>query len=174
MITPMTGIAFWLGFFWRRTTVAGAWAAVLAAVAAWWLTAQSFFVNFLSGLAANETLRFAVAKGTALEMSLPWQMVFYLTSGTLAGIVVSIFTKAVAAEKLDNFYALVRTPVKAGEEVAAPCTLPVGAVVPAKRNIFAAGGFEIPAPSRTSVVGFIIGLLCAAALIVLVFLITRL
>lgn len=174
MITPMTGIAFWLGFFWRRTTVAGAWAAVLAAIAVWWLTAQSFFVNFLGGLAANETLRFAVAKGTALEMSLPWQMVFYLTAGTLAGIIVSLLTKPVAAAKLDNFYALVRTPVKAGEEVPAPCTLPVGAVVPAKRNIFAAGGIEIPAPSLTSVVGFIIGLLCAAALIVLVFMITRL
>ncbi len=174
MITPMTGIAFWLGFFWRRTTVAGAWAAVLAAVAAWWLSSQAFFANFLGGLSVNETLRFVVAKGSALDVSLPWQMVFYLTAGTLAGIIVSLLTKPVAAEKLDNFYALVRTPVRDGEEVAAPCTLPVGAVVPVKRTIFAAGGVEILMPSVRSVAGFIIGLLCAVALIVLVFLITRL
>ena len=174
MTSPVIGIAFWLGLFWRRTTVAGAWAATLTAAAVWWLTTQSFFVNFLGGLAANDNMRFVVSKGTGLEISLPWQMVFYLTAGTLAGIIVSLFTKPVAAEKLDNFYALIRTPVKAGEEITAPCTLPEGTVVPAKRCIFAKGGIEILVPSVTSVVGFTIGLFCAVALIGLVFLITKL
>jgi Na+/proline symporter len=174
MTSPVIGIAFWLGFFWRRTTVAGAWAATLTAAAVWWLTTQSFFVNFLCGLAANENMRFVVSKGAGLSTSLPWQMVFYLTAGTLAGIIVSLFTKPVAAEKLDNFYALIRTPVKAGEEVTAPCTLPAGTVVPVKRCIFDKGGIEILVPSVTSVVGFTIGLFCAVALIGLVFLITRL
>lgn len=174
MTSPIIGIAFWLGFFWRRTTVAGAWAATLTAAAVWWLTTQSFFVNFLCGLAANENMRFVVSRGTGLETGLPWQMVFYLTAGTLAGIIVSIFTKPVAAEKLDNFYALIRTPVKAGEEVTAPCTLPAGTIVPVKRCIFAKGGIEILVPSVTSVVGFAIGLFCVVALIGLVFLITRL
>ena len=174
MTSPIIGIAFWLGFFWRRTTVAGAWAATLTAAAVWWLTTQSFFVNFLCGLAANENMRFVVSKGAGPETALPWQMVFYLTAGTLAGIIVSIFTKPVAAEKLDNFYALIRTPVKAGEEVTAPCTLPAGTIVPVKRCIFAKGGIEILVPSVTSVVGFAIGLFCVVALIGLVFLITRL
>ena len=174
MTSPIIAIAFWLGFFWRRTTIAGAWAATLTAAVVWWLTTQSVFVNFLGGLAANENMRFVVSKGTGLEIGLPWQMVFYLTAGTLAGIIVSIFTKPVAAEKLDNFYALIRTPVKAGEEVTAPCTLPAGTIVPVKRCIFAKGGIEILVPSVTSVVGFAIGLFCVVALIGLVFLITRL
>ena len=92
----------------------------------------------------------------------------------MAGIIVSLFTKPVAADKLDNFYALIRTPVKAGEEITAPCTLPAGTIVPAKRKIFAKGGIEILVPSVTSVVGFAIGLFCVVALIGLVFLITRL
>ncbi|MBL7133250.1 MAG: hypothetical protein ISS78_04070, partial [Phycisphaerae bacterium] len=37
-IAPMMGIAFWLGLFWRRTTIAGAWAATLAALGVWLLT----------------------------------------------------------------------------------------------------------------------------------------
>jgi len=93
MTSPVIGIAFWLGFFWRRTTVAGAWAATLTAAAVWWLTTQQFFVNFLSGLAVNESMRFVVSKDTGFETALPWQMVFYLSAGTLAGIIVSLFTK---------------------------------------------------------------------------------
>ena len=32
MICPMMGITFWLGLFWRRTTVAGAWASCFTAL----------------------------------------------------------------------------------------------------------------------------------------------
>jgi len=49
-------------------------------------------------------------------------MIFYLSVGLLVNVVVSLFTKPVDKEKLDNFYALVRTPIKPGEQVAVPCT----------------------------------------------------
>ncbi len=172
-ISPMMGIAFWLGLFWRKTTVAGAWAATMSAFAVWWLTTQSFFISLIGKLPAAEALRFVVTKGDVSEIYLPWQMIFYLATGTLAGIIVSLFTKPATKEKLDKFYALARTPVKLGEKIPAPCTLPTDAVVPKKRNLFKSSNFEIPVPSRTSVVGFLVGCVCVAAIIYSVYLITQ-
>jgi len=172
-ISPMMGIAFWLGLFWRRTTVAGAWAATLTAFGLWWLTEQGFFISWLGGLPVAESLRFVFVKNGTPEIYLPWQMVFYLTAGLIAGIVVSLFTRPVDKKKLDNFYALVRTPVKPGEQVSAPCTLPSDAVVPEKRNIFPNTSLEIPIPSLTSVLGFLAGWGCVAAIIYSVYLIAK-
>ena len=172
-ISPMMGIAFWLGLFWRRTTVAGAWASTLTAFGVWWLTTQEFFISWLSGLPMAESLTFVFVKNGVAEVYLPWQMVFYLSAGTIVGIVVSLFTKPVAEEKLDNFYALVRTPVKPGEQVFVACTLPDDAVVPEKRNIFPNTSLEIAVPSRTSVVGFLVGWGCVAAIIYSVYLIAK-
>ena len=172
-ISPMMGIAFWLGLFWRRTTTAGAWASTLTAFGVWWLTTQEFFISWLSGLPMAESLTFVFEKNGAAEVYLPWQMVFYLSAGTIVGIVVSLFTKPVPEEKLDNFYALVRTPVKPGEQVSVPCTLPDDAEVPEKRNIFPNTSLEIAIPSRTSVIGFLAGWACVAAIIYSVYLIAK-
>jgi Na+/proline symporter len=172
-ISPMMGIAFWLGLFWRRTTAAGVWASTLTAFGVWWLTAQEFFISWLGSLSMAESLTIILVKDGVPEVYLPWQMVFYLSAGTIVGIVVSLFTKPVAKEKLDNFYALVRTPVKPGEQVSVPCTLPDDAVVPEKRNIFPNTSLEIAIPSRTSVVGFLAGWACVAAIIYSVYLIAK-
>ncbi len=171
MIPPMMGIVFWMGLFWRRTTVAGAWAATLTGFGTWWLTTQSFFVSFINNFPEAQSLRFVVERSTGQEIHLPWQMVFYLTGGLLAGIIASLLTKPVAKEKLDNFYALIRTPIKQGEKVPAPCTLPVDAVVPEKRNIFPNTSLEIPIPSVTSVLGFIAGWVFVGIIIYSVYLI---
>jgi Na+/proline symporter len=173
MISPMMGIAFWLGLFWRRTTVAGAWAATLAAFSAWWLTGREFFVSWLGGLPAAESLRFVFVKHGTPEVYLPWVMVFYLGAGALTAIIVSLITKPVAKEKLDNFYALVRTPVRPGEAIDTPCTLPAHTVVPPKRNIFGKTNLEIPIPSFTSIIGFLVGWGCVATIISLVYLVTK-
>jgi Na+/proline symporter len=127
----------------------------------------------LNNYLLEEAFIWEVSKERYIEIYFPWQMVFYLTGGTLMGIIVSLFTRPVAKEKLDNFYALIRTPVRPGEKVAAPCTLPEGAVVPEKRNIFPNTNFEISIPSLTSVVGFLIGWACVAAIIGSVYLIAR-
>jgi hypothetical protein len=92
-------------------------------------------------------------------------MIFYLAGGFLAGIVVSLFTKPVDEEKLDRFYALLRTPVEPGEKIQAPCTLPADATVPEKRNLFPNTSLEVPIPSRVSIIGFLAGWLCAAAIV---------
>ena len=173
MISPMMGIVFWMGLFWRRTTVAGAWAATLTAFGIWWLSTRSFFISFMSGFPGAESLRFVMEKSASPEIYLPWQMIFYLTGGLLAGIIVSLFTKQVAKEKLDNFYALIRTPIKPGEQVSAACTLPTDAVVPPKRNIFPNTSLELPVPSLTSVLGFLAGWGCVAIIIYVVYLIAN-
>ena len=172
-ISPMMGIAFWLGLFWRRTTVAGAWVSTLSAFGVWFLTTQGAFISWLGGLPMAESLRFIFVKDGLAEVYLPWQMVFYLSAGLVAGIVVSLFTRPVAKDKLEDFYALLRTPVKPGEHVDAPCTLPVGAVVPQRRNLFPNTSLEIAIPSRLSVLGFLIGWGCVAAIIYSVYLIAR-
>jgi Na+/proline symporter len=172
-ISPMMGIAFWLGFFWRRTTPAGAWAATLAIFAVWWLTSQQFFVSFLADWPAAQSLRFVIERNTGTEIYLPWQMVFYLSAGLIVGIVTSLLTRPVAAAKLDNFYALVRTPVRPGEQIPAPCTLPTDAVVPERRNLLPGTNFEIPVPSIVGVLGFLIGWGCVAAIIFSVYLIAK-
>jgi len=172
-IAPMMGIAFWLGLFWRRTTVAGAWAATLTAFGIWGLTEQALFIKWLGGLPLAESLRLTFIKGGIAEVYLPWQMVFYLAAGLIAGIVVSLLTRPVAKDKLDNFYALVRTPVRPGEKVVESCTLPQGAVVPPKRSLFANTNLEIQIPSLTSVVGFFIGWGCVAVIVLSVYLIAK-
>jgi len=173
-IAPMMGIAFWLGLFWRRTTTAGAWAATLAAFGVWWLTEQRFFIDWLGGLPAAGPLRLVFDAGGRVEVYLPWQMVFYLAGGTLAGIAVSLVTPRTPAEKLENFYALTRTPVKPNEQVEAPCTLPPGTVAAPRRNLFGPrSSIELPVPSLTSVAGFLAGWALVAAIVAVFYFISR-
>ncbi len=157
IISSMMGIAFWLGLFWRRSTSAGAWAATFAAFFAWWLTTQGFFISFLADIPIATSWRFVVERNGALQVYLPWQMIFYLAVGMSAGIIVSWLTKPSSNIKLDNFYALVRTPVRKGEDITGPCTLPTGSVVPNKRKLIPLKNWEALQPSRTSVLGFLIG-----------------
>jgi Na+/proline symporter len=173
-ITPMMAIAFWLGLFWRRTTSAGAWVATFTALATWWVVTRPGFVGFMAGCPCNETLRFVFVKSTGPEIYLPWQMVFYLAAGTIAGIVISLLTKPVDEKKLDDFYVLLRAPVRPGEVVTEPCTLPEGAVVLPKRNLLPFKSLEIPVPTLTSVLGFLGGWVIAALIVIVVYLIANL
>ncbi|MBT5760140.1 MAG: sodium:solute symporter family protein, partial [Candidatus Marinimicrobia bacterium] len=114
-ISPMMGIVFWLGLFWRRMTVTAAWAATFSAFFMWWITTQAGFITFVAGLPMAESMRFIFEKSGSMEIYLPWQMVFYLTTGIFVGVVVSLFTKPVDEGQLESFYALSRTPVTKGE-----------------------------------------------------------
>ncbi len=173
-ISAMMGIAFWLGLFWRRTTVAGAWAATLVSFVAWMATTRIAFGRYvLWDFDAVVTPHLPGHLVWGGRLYLPWQMLFYLAAGLIAGIVVSLLTRPTPEHKLENFYALLRTPVVPGEQVEAPCTLPVGALVPAPRNLFPNTRLEIPVPSRTGVLGFIAGCVCAAGLVAIVYGITQ-
>ncbi len=171
-IAPMMGIPFWLGLFWRRTTPAAAWTSTLGAMAAWWLTSQGFFAGWLATLGISESLNLVTGQVGAegLAVSLPWQMVIYLSAGIIFGIATSFFTKRADADKLDRYYKLLRTPVFSPEEnQAEPCTIPDGAVTLERRSLFPNSELEISLPSRRSVIGFIAGWVCVAAIISFVY-----
>jgi hypothetical protein len=151
--------------------VAGAWAATLTAFAAWWISSRVVFVDMAAGLPLAESLRFVVSGAERPEIYLPWQMIFYLTAGLVAGVVVSLFTKKVGPEKLEDFYALTRTPIQPGEELKGPCRLPDGVTPAPANNLISRWGLEIPRPSRTATIGFLVGWAFVAAIIYAMFLI---
>ncbi|MHC4495029.1 MAG: sodium:solute symporter family protein, partial [Planctomycetota bacterium] len=173
MVSAMMGLAFWMGLFWRRTTVAGAWATTLISFAVLLFTSKIAFGQYVlwdfNAHFAAYLPEFMLSNEG--ELQLPWKMILYLGTGLISGIVVSFLTRPVAKEKLENFYALIRTPITPGEQVDKPCTLPAGAVVPERRNVFPNTSLEIAIPSRTSVIGFLIGWACVAVIVCVVYLI---
>ena len=155
-IAPMMGIVFWIALFWRRMTVAGAWATTLTGFAIWWLTTQSWFIVWLQSLPQAEALQLVWTEGESSEVYTPWQIVMYMSAASIVGIVVSLVTRPVDAERLNRFYSLSRTPIVPGEETGEPCTLPAS-VVPLQRPLLVDfAGVEVPRPSQRSVVGFAI------------------
>ena len=156
MIAPMMGLVFWIGLFWRRMTVAGAWATTLTGFAAWWVSTQPWFIQWLKGIPAAESLRLLWTEGQTTVVYLPWQILFYSVVASMIGILVSLVTPAVDPMKLKRFYQLSRTPVQAGEKVLQPCTVPRETPTIDRRMLLTVGGLEIPVPSRTSVIGFAI------------------
>ena len=167
--TAMMGVAFWLGLFWRRANAAGAWAATLVSLSAWYLSTTSSFISFAAGLPLAERLQFVVSDGGTMSLYLPWQMIFYLVSGLVAGVLGSLITSRPAREKLQHYYALLRTPVQKGEQISAPCTLPEDATVPPKNDLFPSSDLEIPRPSARSIIGFAVGWICVLAIILPVY-----
>ncbi len=162
----MMGIAFWAGLFWRRATVAGAWAGTMVSFAVLLFTSK---ISMLDVEVWNFDERFARYLPQAFlfegQLNLPWQMIFYLAAGLGALVVVSLLTPPVRVEKLERFYKCLRTPVEAGEPEVEPFTHPVG-VQPARRNVvFDHFALEIPKISPVGLAGFIAAWLAVAALV---------
>ncbi len=104
MIAPMMGLVFWIGLFWRRMTVAGAWATTVTGFLAWWVTTQPWFISMLAMFPVAEPLQLVWTEGGTETVYLPWQILFYGTVASLAGVLVSLMTKPVAAEKMKLLY----------------------------------------------------------------------
>ena len=164
-VASMLGIAFWLGLFWRRATVAGAWASTLGAFAMWWLTTQPRFVTWVASLPCADQCRFIFVRDGEPEIYLPWQMIFYLTTGLVAGIVTSLMTRPVSERRLERFFDLLRTPVLSEEKVDEPCTLPEGATPLPCRKLLPFESLEIYVPSVRMVTGFLAGWAAVGVLI---------
>jgi len=154
-VGPMMGIAFWVGFFWKRMTVKGAWASTFGALLMWWLTSQSFFVSFLTQWNKLNGLQLTVMQGERLVINLPWQMILYLAGGIFFGIIVSLLSKPVSSDKLIHFYRLVRTPVASGETAPEkPCTIKEGVASTRRKVFFPNSSLFVPIPSKISLLGF--------------------
>ena len=163
IVSAMMGIAIWTSFFWRRATSAAAWASTLCGFAAWFFTSDIPLV----GWSFNDHFAHLLPSLMLFEgsLSLPWQMVIYLTVGLVVMIGVSLVTRAPDRERLDSVYATLRTPVNPGEPEVAPLTLPPG-VTPAERSVLIDHpDFELMKPTTTTVVGFLVSCMVVALLI---------
>ncbi|MCH8204959.1 MAG: sodium:solute symporter family protein [Candidatus Hydrogenedentes bacterium] len=156
----LMGAAFWLGLFWRRTTVAGAWAATLSAFAILLFTSLDAFQEW----AVANLPEIMIWNG---EFRDSWQIFFYLIGGFGMGIAVSLVSKRVPEEKLERVYRCLRTPVHEAEpHQPEPFMLPEGLEVPAPRKLINHPDLEIPMPTRVGMYGFatfwaIVGILIA-------------
>ena len=145
--SALTAAAFWVGLFWRGSTVAGAWAGTIATFVVWLVTGCQFFHDF----AGAHLPEFMVYNGKFLES---WQILSYLVSGILVTIVVSLFTKRVREERLDRLYDCLRTPIREGEPHLEPFTLPEGVEPGPPNKLIDHPDFEIPKPSLVGMAGF--------------------
>jgi len=156
MVSAMMGIAFWVGLFWRRTTVAGAWAATLTSFGALLFTSRIAFGDLeiwdFNAHFAEKLPAFMLWEG---KLYLPWQMIIYLSAGFVVLVVVSLFTKKVPAENLDRFYACLRTPIGPDEPETEPFTLPAGVEPAPRKTLIIHPDFEIPRPTMIGIFGFL-------------------
>jgi len=151
-IQAMMGIAFWVGLFWRRATVAAAWTSTLAAFGA--LLYTHFYPNHFPEIMLYNG-----------GLYLPYQMVIYLTVGLITMIVVSLYTKRVDSSKLDKLHRALHTPVAPNEHPTEPFEVPEDSQPEPIRKIINHPDWEIGWPSRIDIIGFIIAWILVAALI---------
>lgn len=157
-IQALMGAAFWLGLFWRGSTVAGVWAGTLSALAVMWVTADSRFQPWY----VDTFPAFMIWEGT---LRLSYSIFFYLLTGFGVAILVSLFTKRVPNERLDPLFECIRTPVTGEEPHGRPFTLPEGVEPAAANKLIDHPDFEIYKPSVTSIVGFLFFWVCVGSLI---------
>ncbi|MEZ5330205.1 MAG: hypothetical protein R3F19_34595, partial [Verrucomicrobiales bacterium] len=142
------GVTFWLGLLWRRMNSIGVWSGTIAGFLVWWLTTQDAVVTRLA------RLPFRIQESDGLIRD-PWQILLFVGATVVCGIVGSLVSKAPDPDRIRRFHELIRTPVIAGETPAGPCMLPEGTVPSTRRSLFTGTQFEIAAPSRVSIIGFI-------------------
>jgi SSS family solute:Na+ symporter len=117
-IPPLFGIAWWFGVTWRKANNKGMWASFFACAAAivltwplekpfkmawsgsWGITQFLKSINFVKPIA-----------GDVFIWREEWHFCAFLTLGILAMIIVSLLTKGKSEKELDDFYALLNTPV---------------------------------------------------------------
>ena len=180
-IPAFIGLAFWFGIIWRGYTPAAVWVSTLATMVVWYLTQThtpyALLQSMGDGAFWQENIDFlpsrfrewlwSVAPFTQYgnKTSIPWQYVMYLSAGAMSGIVTSFVTRRPSEEKLDHFYTLIRTPVRPGEHVETPCTLPENPLPAETGKLIPIDGIEIPKPSRVGLVGFIVAWMVVGAIL---------
>lgn len=166
--TAPVGISFWIGIAWRGWTPAAVWVSSLAAYAVWAACAL-----FPGAVAAAGLGALTVEIDGRLRVADAWTILLYLGAGIVAGLVTSLFTPRPPREQLDRFFRLLRTPVRPGEHVAAPCSLPDDPEPEVPRWL-PWGDIELPRPSRAGVTGFLVACGFVVAIALLPYLITSL
>lgn len=142
------GISLWFGLVWRGWTPKAVWASTI--VAASTLLFASYRPDLVRAAGLPES--FFNAKGSLFD---PWLNVAYLASGVITGLIVSKFTARTPKDQLDQFFSLIHTPVRDGEQLDAPCTLPADAE-PQGEKLFSHPDIELPKPTLIGLGGFVL------------------
>lgn len=161
-LQAMMGAAFWLGLFWRRATVAGAWAGTLVAFGLLVFTSQTGFHAWAVEHLPDRMI-------WAGEFRVSYQMFLYLTAGFATAITVSLLTPRVPKEQLDKFFACIHTPVLEEEPHLEPFTLPEGMAPARPKKLINHPDIEIPRPSAVGMGGFAFFWLTVVLLIAFVY-----
>lgn len=149
-IAPI-GISFWVGIVWRGWTPTAVWISSLTSYAVW--AACAYFPQWPVVLGVGDTMVYVSDAGP--KVSDAWTMFLYLAAGLVSGLLVSLVTPRTPREKLDRFFLLLRTPVRKGERVQTPCTLPDDPLPPVPR-LFTHPDIELPRPTAIGVAGFLL------------------
>ncbi|MEZ6055804.1 MAG: sodium:solute symporter family protein [Planctomycetaceae bacterium] len=181
-IPALIGLCFWFGIVWRGFTPKAVWGSTLSTLAMWYLTTkhtpietlklhESPFwqenLDYLPHLFRDWLIGVAPFMEHAEKVSTPWQYVLYLSTGAIVGIGVSLVTRRTSAEKLDHFFRLIRTPVRPGETVHSPCTLPDDPLPMETGKLIPLKDFEIPIPSKLGLFGFLAAWVMVGGIILL-------
>lgn len=152
------GISMWFGIFWRRWNSMAVWVATSCAGIAWGVAA--FYPETLYQFLPEYMFR---KLDTGWVMYDSWQSLFYLSAGVLGGVITSLVTWPQPEQQLDNFFALMRTPVQEGEINRTPCTVPEFNLV--REPVIEFAGFQFPRPTKLGVGGFVIAWICVFAIV---------
>lgn len=190
-IPAFIGLAFWFGIIWRGFTPMAVWTSTLTAAGLWYLTTKHTPLDWFAGLGQGGLFqenidwlphlfrewlwqsfpytKHEIVSGDTVKVStsIPWQYVIYLGGGGLVGIITSLISKRTDLQKLDHFFTLIRTPVRPGEEVDQPCTLPENPLPPETRKLIPVKDLEIPWPSWVGMTGFIAAWIVVGLLVLL-------
>ncbi len=158
------GLSLWFGIVWRRWNVVSVWVSTVTGILVWIAVAFGANSIYESGVFPESIFKISKDQTQMLDV---WQMVFFMSAAILSGIIVSFLTPRQSQEKLDHFYTLMHTPVKSGEVIPAPCTLPEEPEPMCKKMFPNSKDIEIPKPTFQDIGGFVLAWCVVFAIIYL-------
>jgi Na+/proline symporter len=146
------GISFWLGIVWRRFSTPAVFTSTITALLVWWFLSTEQAANLL----APSFPDLVAELGGTLHVKDAWQMLGYMYTGVVVGILTSLVTRPVDKQKLDKFFRLLRTPARDGEKIEHACELPADSAPPVEGKLINHPDLEIPKPTALGLGGFIV------------------
>ena len=160
-VTTFTGVFMWAGFLWRGVNATGAWASFVVMVAIWLLLGP---VGLALGKVFPDVEWFGLF---GQKEHLHYLLVSYLPAGVVVLLGGSLLGSPTTKKKLDDFFALIRTPV--GEEQKL-----IDQGVPIVYQGHSEGHpWEQKYFKRVNIIGFIVALVVSLAFIAILWLMGR-
>lgn len=160
--TPATiGISMWLGLVWVRWNTPAVWVATVTSTVTWIIVAF-FPEEILKTFPSTADLMY-LQTANVVVMKDAWQIVWYLSTGLIAGTVCAFLTPPESPDQLDHFYNLLRTPVAPEEIHEQPCRVPPESGHP--EPALSIGAFQFPGPTKVGVVGFAVAIVVVITMV---------